>query len=244
MQQVGQVSPDGRWFWDGTRWVPTPPQPQAYAPAVEAFESAAGRANLASIFIGLSIAGIGVLAIANLAIDLEPANPSESQDLTVGLLALVGLMAWIGTYVTAIVFFCMWLHRVVRNMPALGSPDPRWTPARAVGYCFVPFLNFVHPLWSVLDAWRGSDASRRVLYLQDRAVLGTPPLLVSWWVLWLGGLGISRVSSNMTGPIAAALDVASGLALMGAAVLLIQIVRRLTARQDHKQELIASGALA
>lgn len=240
-----QVSPDGQWAWNGTQWVPnTQPPPVAAPHQPPPYETARGRSSLASIFLGSTIAGIGLLAVADVAIDMEPGNPSDSIVIVIGLLSVFALAVFIATYVLSIVFFCRWLHRVIRNMPALGSADPRWSPGGAVLRCFIPFLNLLHPLWSVIDAWRGSDPSRRYLSVQDRRALGMPALTPLWWGLWLGGGFLSRISANMTGPSAAILDVVSAVALAAAAILLIRIVRDLTTRQDSKWELIGSGRLA
>src|SRR5260370_36402386 len=164
-------------MWNGTQWVPNPYRPMVAPPAAAPYESARPRAGNASILVLSNIAGIVLLAAASLTIDLIP-NPNDTQSVIVGLLSLVALIVWLGTLIGAIVFFCMWLHRVVRNMPALGSPDPRWSPARAVGYCFVPFIWFVQPVWSVLDALPGADPSPRWSGHGSRRMARAPSLVV------------------------------------------------------------------
>lgn len=226
-------------MWDGAQWVPNPYRPTPMPPMTAPYESAAARAGFASIFIYASIAGIALLVVASVALDLV----SDPNNLAVGLLSLVAFIVWIGTFVAAIVFFCMWLHRVVRNMPSLGAPDPRWSPARAVVYCFIPFISLIHPVFSVLDAWRGADTSRRWLDQGTRRTLRTPPLLIAWWVAWLAGSYLSNIGSRFTGPTALVFDVVGGVAQIVAAVLVVMVIRQLTARQDRKNELITSGQL-
>src|SRR5260370_13355957 len=131
-------------MWNGTQWVPNPHRRMAAPRPAAPYEWARPRAGNASILVLSNIAGIVLLAAASLTIDLIP-NPNDTQSVIVGLLSLVALIVWLGTLIGAIVFFCMWLHRVVRNMPALGSPHPRSSPARAVGYCFSPLLLFLQP---------------------------------------------------------------------------------------------------
>ena len=128
------------------------------------------------VFDGLVIAGGGAIG-----------SGTDAQVLVEGLVALIALIVYYGSFVPAIVFFCMWDHRVIRNMPALGSSDPRWTPSGAVVRCFIPFLNLVHPVWSVLDAWRGSDPSARWTSVQARKAMGVPSLITGWWAAWLIG---------------------------------------------------------
>jgi hypothetical protein len=242
VQQTGQVSPDGYWMWNGVQWVPNPNRPFMAPPAAPPYEPAASRAGMASILIYSNIAGIVAITSANLLADLIP-NPDDTLALVFGLIGIVAVLLFYGTLIGAIVFYCMWLHRVIRNMPSLGSPDPRWSPARSVAYCFIPIVSLVHPLWSVLDAWRGADASRRWLDLSARRSIGAPGFVASWWAAWLIGNYGANLASRFTGPAGAVLDVSSGMALLVAAVLCVMLIRDVTARQERKYELIASGQL-
>ena len=229
-------------MWNGTQWVPNPNRPVVYPPVSAPYESAAARAGFAAILIYSNIAGIVLLSAFSVVNDLMP-NPNDNQTLVVGLLAVVAALAYFGTFIAAIVFFCMWLHRIVRNMPALGAPDPRWSPTRAVVYCFIPIIWLVHPLWSVLDAWRGADTSRRWLDRGARRMLRAPQLMVGWWAAWLIGGYVTNIAGRINGSAAVALDVIGGLAQIVAAVLVVMVIREVTARQDKKNELITSGQL-
>lgn len=242
MQQAGQVSPDGYWMWDGTQWVPNPHRPMAAPPVAAPYESAASRAGFASILLYSNIAGIVFLVADNLLIDLIP-NPNDTQSVIIGLWSLVAVLVWLGTFIGAVAFLCMWLHRVIRNMPALGAPDPRWSPARAVVYCFIPIVNLVHPLWSVLDAWRGADTSRRWLDRNARRAIRPPQLITAWWATWLIGNYVLNIGSRLSGGVAVAFDVVGGVSQVVAAVLCVMVVRRLTARQEQKNQMIAGGQL-
>ena len=229
-------------MWTGTQWVPNPQRPVFAPPVAAAYESAASRAGLASILIYSNIAGIVFLVADSLLIDLIP-NPNDTESLVIGLWSLVAVLVWLGTFIGAIVFFCMWLHRVVRNMPALGAPDPRWSPARSVVYCFIPFVMWVHPLWSVLDVWRGADASRRWLDRTARREIPPPRLLAGWWAAWLIGSYVLNIGSRLSGGAAAVMDVVGGAGQVAAALLCVMVIRRLTARQERKNEMIAGGHL-
>ena len=251
--QGPQVSPDGRWVWNGAQWVPNPAAPPMYYPP-RPFESPRFRALFVMIFLGVNgfsllvglVVDIGLIAYGG---DLK--SGGDAAVIGFGLVALIFLVLYFGSLVPAVVLFCMWLHRVVRNMPALGAPDPRWTPAGAVGRCFIPFLNFVHPLYGVIDAWRGSDPS---MIRADQAVRlrrGVSPLIIVWWVAWLGGRFISVISnplvgSNNPGTAAggAVIELIANLATAVAAGLAILVVFELTKRQDLKHELMASGRLS
>lgn len=241
MQTPGPISPDGKWWWNGTQWLPYQ-QPSAGAPGWP-YESPGFRARMTSIFLMTYVGGAALLTLGSVATDLYP-NASDNAALVIGLVALLGVLAWAATQIPSVVFFCMWLHRVIRNMPAVGSPDPRWSPARAVVYCFIPIINLVHPLFSVLDAWRGADPSRRWLDSQTRKAIRAPRLIAAWWALWLvGGYGFN-IAARLSGPPAAVLDVISGGCSIAAAIFCIRVVQDVTARQDKKQELIGTGQIA
>jgi hypothetical protein len=253
---VGQISPDGKWLWNDTEWVPNtqapPPAAPPPVPWARPYESARQRATLATIFLIASTVGFVVLAAFNvISAAAGSQTASDTQAVLVGVGALLALVVYFGTLVPAIVFVCMWLHRVVRNMPALGSWDPRWSPAGAVVRCFIPFLNLAHPMSGTLEAWRGSESSRRWIYVAERKAMKVPGLIIGWWSLWLIGNLVSNIGSRLTGSTDSAsvgagelFIIVGNLLLIGSAVMAVLVVRAVTARQDHKNELIASGQLA
>ncbi|HYU63588.1 MAG TPA: DUF4328 domain-containing protein [Verrucomicrobiae bacterium] len=253
MQQSGQVSGDGYWLWNGAEWVPNPYRRAAYAPWMHPYESAQFRATMVTVFIAANLIGVLLFIVFDGldVIHVEQGSPKDTLFLAEGFVALLALLAYYATFIPAVVFYCMWLHRVVRNMPSLGSIDPRWTPGGAVGRCFIPFLNLLHPVSSVLDAWRGSWPDQRWVDLGRRKSLRAPVLIVAWWAAWLGarfvgwsGFGFQQAEDVNSKLVGIAIDLASQVLLVTSALLAILVVRRLTARQERKQELIASGQLA
>src|SRR5262245_49816508 len=74
-----QFSPDGRWWWDGTRWVAVVPQP-AYPIATgspgPAFADAGGRAHLATVMLALA----GLASVYTVIADLVQILAVRSQD--------------------------------------------------------------------------------------------------------------------------------------------------------------------
>jgi uncharacterized protein DUF4328 len=242
-QQAGQISPDGYWMWNGAEWVPNPYRPAAPPPVSRPYESAAFRASVLTILLAVNIAGTVLLTVATVIDDLNPSPGDEQMAAVIAALTLLAAVAWLATFIACIVFFSMWLHRVVCNMPQVGAPDPRWSPARSVVYCFIPILNLFHPLWSVLDAWRGADASRRWLDRASRRAIRPSLLFAGWWIAWLVGNYSFNISARLSGTAAATLDVVGGLGICVAAVLCILVVREVTARQERKSQLIAGGQL-
>lgn len=256
VQAPGQVSPDGKWLWNGAQWVANvqvvaQPQPVAWA---RPYESAGFRVRFVMVFLLANVAAllIGIaFDVVNIVYLAQGGAASDGLTVAVGVLALVVLITYYGTLLPSIALFCMWLHRVVRNMPALGAWDPRWSPAGAVGRCFIPILNLAHPMSGTLEAWRGSDPGRRSIDAAARKKLRPPTLIVGWWTLWLIGNWITFIATRMsfsndtaTQSAGAFIDIVGSILVMGAAVLAVLVVRDVTARQDRKSELIGTGRLS
>lgn len=244
------LSTDGRFSWNGVQWVPNP-VPYLYA---RPFESPRFRAVFTMVLLAINafalLVGIffsfGLLVNAG---DLK--NGGDTAVIAFGLVALAYIVLYYGSLIPTIVFFCMWLHRIVRNMPVLGAPDPRWTPGQAVGRCFLPFFNLVHPLYSVIDVWRASDPSTAQAIQPIRLRRRVPVLLIGWWIAWLCGRLLVLISNPMTaatdsGTVVAGAIVAiiANAVTMVAAGLAITVVLELTKRQELKNELIAGGRLS
>lgn len=261
--RAGQLSPDGRSTWDGGRWVASggaaaPPGAAGWA---RPYESSHTRMTLLVIFLVASV----VTPIIGILLDLVLIRPTTGTALGLAwllafaLLPLMFLIAFLATFVPSIALFCLWLHRVVRNLPALGAIDPRWSPAGAVGRCFIPFLNLGHPMAGVLEAWRRSDQSRRWVNLNEGKHLRVPTLMTAWWACWLTGFWLSAlfwvvlylpidvgnlVAYAVGHPVAYALTGICGNVLtIIAAVLAVLVVREVSARQDFKNMLISTGRL-
>ena len=233
-----QISADGYWIWNGLQWIPNPNRPGA----ARSYESAEFRTLVTSVLLLANIVGTALYTAAIATTDLTR-DPGTNLSVALALFVLLAVLSWLGTLVPAIVFFCMWLHRVVRNMPGLGSPDLRWSPARSVVFCFIPILMWFHPLWSALDAWRGADSSARWLNQPARRAIRPPPLFVGWWTAWLGGNFLFNIGTRLSGSGAAVVDVLGGSALCAAAVFCVLVIRQVTARQERKSRLITSGQL-
>ena len=99
----------------------------------------------------------------------RPAEP------TVGPIDWINNLAMIG----CIVAFCLWTHRVYRNLPALGARGLRYTPGWAVGWLFVPLANLVIPLLVFSEIWNNSMPIRPDATRGKRRRISL--LLVGWW---------------------------------------------------------------
>lgn len=241
-------------MWNGAQWVPNPYRPVgppvAYARPYESADFRAFVTTLLLIATAVAAALSTSWDFVNIAYVQTP-SPDETFKTLWGLLALVVLLIDYATLIPTAVFFSMWVHRVVRNMAALGSPDWRTAPGWSVGLSFVPIANFLYPYLPVLDAWRASDPSARWLDRATRSRIRPPLVMIGWWAFWLLGAVANRTayfmerSNDVNLKIGGSLfDLVNVACLITSAVFAIFVIRRLTARQDHKNQLIASGHLS
>ena len=141
------------------------------------------------------------------------------------------------------VLIIIWMYRAAKNNEALGRLSPRLKPGWAIAGWLIPFANFVIPVLILQDLWRGSDASTPRNVPTWRANRGSP--LIGWyWGVFLvsiftrTGLGTSSASlfDNEELRELRNHDVVAVIGMLltaVAAVLAIQIVRRIAARQEH-----------
>jgi Domain of unknown function (DUF4328) len=155
----------------------------------------------------------------------------------------------IAAYFITGVFFLIWIYRAHRNLPELGVRRPRYSPAWAVGWFFVPILNLYRPYDMVKELWKESNpdvgisdaffmqhSSTQVQYSSKSSLIGL------WWGLWIGSYVAARAYSfllsqpNPEDQLVAATWVgmiSDGLSI-AAAVSITCIVRDLNARQEEK----------
>lgn len=98
-------------------------------------------------------------------------------------------------YIVAIVVFLVWVHRMYRNLPALGSTSTRFSPGGAVGSFFIPFVNLVRGYQVMAHLWLESQPEPATL--PDGQVLRRSAALVGWW--WgfhLGGNLTARLATG------------------------------------------------
>ena len=187
----------------------------------------------------LLLLAIGAEA-AVLGVPIEQAPPEDPATGLVGLGMCCSGLTSIGALIASATVFLMWLHRAYSGAQAMGAMLS-YSPGYAVGSWFIPFINCVVPMQVVqaLDV-----ASARDVELESTF---RSPDIVVWWVLWLGSNFIGTVSARLaehTGT-TAALVIECGVLLMriGAAVLLIRIIGRITDNLDRKANALMPGAV-
>ncbi len=180
-----------------------------------------------AIMAVFSLTAVGEVLELVGAIDLAFA-PDEPLATAYQLLLVINSIIFIGS----VIVVAMWIHRAHANLQDAGVQFLEFTPGWAVGWYFVPIATYFKPFQAMRELWRQS-------YLADGSfTTETPPLLKTWWGLWVTSILLSNISSRLltsddgsTGPAAITLSFVSSLCIIGAAWMLIQIMRQITAAQ-------------
>ncbi|MET0649388.1 MAG: DUF4328 domain-containing protein [Pyrinomonadaceae bacterium] len=172
----------------------------------------------------------------------------EGMDEPLTLYDLLQMLSGLGillVFIVLVVFFLMWLHRVCKNLPALGNVKQRieYSPGWAVGSFFVPFVNLVVPYKAVKEVWEKSDpAVRGEGNLTFSAPSSAPSLLLGWWIFWLVSNFASNLSWRLQGKemtseslnAVAGVDLVANILSVIAAALAILVVRDIDRRQTER----------
>lgn len=239
---------------------PPPQQPWGQQPPVgqqgwgqtgtPALRPVAGLAKAATILLGIVAAMTLVAALLDMAyagsIDtfIEEESFAALQDVDDAETAVAGWAALVGltTLATAVVFL-VWQARMRRNAEALGAAGFRYGHALAVGCWFIPLANLAMPKIVINDLWRGTDPSDPNGYRVEGRPVGS--IVNWWWALWIAGgfvgaiVGAQDPDLDDLESFANVVRLSGLLSLVsvGAAVLGILVVRRLTQRQHDRARL-------
>src|SRR5262245_36179640 len=176
-------------------------------------------------------------------VSLDDLDRNDTRQTIAGLLSFVAFIA-------AVVLFLRWFHAAYRNLKALGQPDLRFTTGWAIGAWFVPFLNLWRPKQIANDIWTGSGPDTPSLRASGWKGHPLPLLLGAWWTVWIISIYAGNVvlrtlfDTDTAEEIRTAdwVDITSVAVDAAAAILAIQVVRRLTARQEERAACTLTGA--
>lgn len=180
-----------------------------------------GRTIFAMIAVGLAI-------FAAFASDLTGlAFAGDESDVALMMTGGLGLVQFF-SFVLAAIAVCVWMHCAASNLRAFGNPYLNFTPGGSVGWWFVPFANFVKPFQAMSEIVRASDPAG----LGQGFASDPTALLGFWWATWIGSNVIANVSMRIDdAEVSSTVSLLSSLLWTVAGVLLIMIMRRVTAHQ-------------
>jgi hypothetical protein len=129
------------------------------------------------------------------------------------------------------VAFGAWTHRAARNAASRLSFNPGW----AVGYYIVPVLCLWRPCSALAEVWNASDPDVTAEHVER-----IPPLLLLWWLVWLGSSWVAGLLVRSTAADAQQwielihLDLAALVVRAVAVVPALVVVWKLTERQEQR----------
>jgi Domain of unknown function (DUF4328) len=161
----------------------------------------------------------------------------DSRDMVNAATTIMALLT-----VAIFVLIIIWMFRAMKNNEALGRSDARLSPGWGIGGWFIPVANLVIPVLILQDLWRGSDPSSPRNDPAWRNNRGSA--LVAWyWVAHVISCArflsegsdkklrdLSELKDFRTHDSIAVVGVAATIA---SAVLGIQVIRRITNRQEE-----------
>lgn len=230
--------------------------PPAGLTAGEPFVSAHGRAQvvlfLFATFVAVSLFSLfsNLLQLDLIADALSGGEVAQDRAELNDVRQMVAGLLQIAARLLLAVAFLVWLHRVTKNVPALGNPMSKinYTPGWAVGSFFIPFGNLFMPYRAVREVWDHSDPAVRTEEEAGSTLRpARPALVVGWWLGFILWTFINRISDNLTrgAETAQAMRTVTGLTITSdvvgivAAVLGIMVVRGLDRRQAERARHVA-----
>lgn len=223
----------------------------AAAERIGPFASGHSQAQRAILLLRFGIA-LAIFAIASGLLDLQllgryAAGQPVSQAEWDGVNLRIGALSFsqFAVQVLTAVFFLIWFYRAYRNLPALGARGLGWTPARAVITFFVPFVNLYRPFQAMREIWRASDPA-----VDDWHRARSSPLLPLWWLSWMVSDLLCAVGGQTwDDPASSTVDDMRSIAWVGiagaalsiaAALLAVQVIRAIDARQQARADRMAA----
>jgi uncharacterized protein DUF4328 len=233
------------------------PEHQARMPAgltaSEPFVSAHTRAMVVvALFVAYIVVTISAIAANIMQVTLPTmviaaAEGDQEQFTLADLIQFLVALATLFVFISLVIAFLVWLHRSVKNLPALGTPKSKveHTPGWAVGFFFIPVAHLFLPYRVLKETWAKSDPS---VSTEDGFMMAppstTPSLLVGWEITWVAWNVLSNISwrlesraSGMQGVIVV-IDIISDLFGIICAVFAITVVRGIDRRQTERARLV------
>ncbi len=220
--QSSEVMPSGVW----------PPPPTGGPPGVAVIAPVflpVRRLAQAILVLLTAYAVTTVLGIAGALLPL----PGIARQITVGIVAMIQAFLLVGTAS----WFLVWTYRLNKNLRALGVAGVRSAPAWAVAYFFIPILSLYRPYQVFREIWQASDPGPAARTGRGWQNLKSPPLLGFWWASVILMNITASLASNSGGD--TSIEVVDNAVGLLSTLLALQVVRRVTARQEETARLLS-----
>lgn len=193
------------------------------------FKDPSGAARAAIVAVAIYLAAETVFGLVSILMLIAP-DPFYEGEFDTIVSAMAGLAVFAGL-VGSVILVGRWTYRVNANAHTM-SDDLTITPGWAVGWHFVPIANLFKPFQAMKETWMATH------YRADWYGEPTPPLLAWWWGLWI----VTNILANISVRIELAsdgyipdavflLDAATGVLNVPLCLLLIRMIRQLSAAQ-------------
>jgi hypothetical protein len=116
---------------------------------------------------------------------LITASEADANDARQGMIGV----AQVALYLVTVVVFLRWLYHTNSNAHTLASGSMRFTPGWAVGWYFVPILNFWMPFQVMKEIWQVSQEGAKYHRPNGQVIV--------WWTFFLSAAILSRVAARM-----------------------------------------------
>lgn len=189
-----------------------------------------------------SIVGMILMVVIGIAVTLLTwaiGAENFANDLpAAGAIAILGLLLS-GVSIFTYVVFLVWMHAAAKNIRSFGHEGLEFTPGWAVGWWFIPFMNWVKPFQALKEIWQASDPEAIGTGSQSWRASVVPGTFGVWWGTYLlgGVVGIVGAFAGMGTPGGSpGFAMAAHLFRAFAAVAIIAIMRQLAQRQEASHE--------
>ncbi|MDR6224699.1 DUF4328 domain-containing protein [Desmospora profundinema] len=218
------------------------------------YESAQGRAKWVQIlfvaYIVFSLLTTALIFVENSLMSSAVNEVELEENAAFFLVVITGFLVGLIMFplgIALVVVFCMWVHRIHRNLPSLGAQELKFTPGWAVGWYFIPIANLIQPFNAAREAWKASDPA---VEKEPNTSWKTQPvagLVLAWWILFIVGNILSNQSLLFSWRAEETIDammsvnnlfILTGLVDIVSALLAIFFVRKLTERQEERRRLM------
>lgn len=140
---------------------------------------------------------------------------------------IIGLLFAL-TFLACVILTAMWLHQANANLHAAGI-EMLYSPRGSWGWYFAPIINLYKPFQAMKEIWNESHRT------SDSFTGNEESLLRTWWGCWIVGNILANVSSRLSsitpGGSFVVVNLLEAVVLSASALLLLQIVRKVTAAQ-------------